>query len=672
MADSRNLSLTRRPRRFADVVGQPRATGFLARLAQRGLGRSVILHGAVGSGKTTLARLYGQSLNCLSRLPDGSPCGACEPCETGRNFHEVDVPAKGRQWIETDFEVLNETPRSGWKVFFLDEAHALDNGSTQKLLKNVEEPKAGVVYLLATSEYRLLAPTLRSRLFALEIHPFDFETAIQFLHQVAADEGVSIDDPALAAIAAIRPRQPRDLLNALDQMRGMQDDTIHAEHVLDVFGVDTIDRLGAYLASLARGEPRSMSQALDAWNAPLNEKAGWLQNALTATYYNDVLGLDLRSNGLLDLMAAQRATLVSSLCARHGIGQPLALAETFREMLNFWKETTGRESASALGVQFALFHRLVGAAPLFESGDKSASQTVPVAARRYADKGSVSDAGGDQHMRLDDVRELVNRASFLTQEYGVLFNAAFELEPQWFGEDDTPTGVRLVAEFCEDLETDLSGGNDSPFAYVRLCENSDEFGVRGFAIAHIPDGYDDRLQDWTSKWRAERRVRHNRGLRVTTADAAKGGTLSFHWDAVLSLCAGTDEAEFEGAEPLHRRLARRERRYPGLLRGPLWAVSSRISHREIERLGEQGLAPLSAFDDGAWSELTSGWELEEYRDRTAKRRSRREELARLRAHYGSDLLTADAEVNRLQSVWMHEDPRERGPRSWLGWWVRPE
>ena len=157
-----------------------------------------------------------------------------------------------------------------------------------------------------------------------------------------------------------------------------------------------------------------------------------------------------------------------------------------------------------------------------------------------------------------------------------------------------------------------------------------------------------------------------------TADTAKGGALSFHWDAVLRLCAGTDETKFEGAEPLRRRLARRERRFPGLLRGPLWAASSRISHREIGRLTEQGLAPLSAFDDGVWDQVTAGWELEEYRDRTAKRISRREELARLRAHYGSDTLAADVEANRLRSVWMNEDPRERRPRSWLGWWVRPE
>jgi DNA polymerase III subunit gamma/tau len=673
MADSRNLSLSRRPSRFADVVGQPRSTGFLAALAQRGLGRSVILHGAVGSGKTTLARLYGRSLNCLSKLPDGSPCGVCDPCETNLNFHEVDVPAKGRQWIETDFETLNRTPPSGWTVFFLDEAHALDYRSTQKLLKNVEEPKPGVVYVLATSEYGSLVPALRSRLFALEIHPFDFETAIQFLHQVALDEGVSIDERALAAIASIRARQPRDLLNALDQMRGMQEGKIHAEHVLDCFGVDTIDRLGAYLASLALGEPQGMSQALDAWNAPLNEKVGWLQDALTAIYYNDVLGLQLRSNGLLDLMAGQRETMVSLFCRRHGVDHAQALAETFRAMLKFWIEATGRESTSALGVQFALFHQLVADAPMSKTAGNQPSPPLHLDDRQGAYAASEGDAGGDRYMRLSDVRELVNRASFLTQEYGVLFNAAFELEPQWFGDEDTAAGVRLVAEFCDDLETDLIGriGKDSPFAYLRLCEN-DEMGVRGFVVGHIPDGYRDQLQNWTSKWRAKSRVRPDRGLRMMTADSAKGGALSFHWDAVLTLCAGTDEAKFEGAEPLRRRLSRLDRRQPGLLRGPLWAVSSRITHREIGRSVEEGMAPLSAFDDGVWSQLTSGWELEEYRDRTAKRNSRREELVRLRAHHGSDILASDVAVNRLQSVWKHQDPHERGPRSWLGWWVHPE
>jgi DNA polymerase III subunit gamma/tau len=94
-----------RPRVFSEVVGQEFPVRFLSELIKRGrLCCKILLYGSVGSGKTTLARIYGMALNCASPDEDGSPCLRCPSCkkiEAGDPllFKELDAPL---------FETLDE------------------------------------------------------------------------------------------------------------------------------------------------------------------------------------------------------------------------------------------------------------------------------------------------------------------------------------------------------------------------------------------------------------------------------------------------------------------------------------------------------------------------------------------------------------------------------------
>ena len=87
-----------RPRVFSEVFGQDYPVRILSQLIKRGqICRNILLYGSVGSGKTTLARIYGKALNCDSPDEDGSPCPQCSSCkkiEEGDplRFKELDAP----------------------------------------------------------------------------------------------------------------------------------------------------------------------------------------------------------------------------------------------------------------------------------------------------------------------------------------------------------------------------------------------------------------------------------------------------------------------------------------------------------------------------------------------------------------------------------------------------
>ena len=184
-----------------DVIGHRRLTALISRAIDReSLPPTLLLAGPSGVGKWRVARATAQALNCLEPVRDVDglsldACGRCRACDRIARGVHVDVIAlepDDRASIKIDVvrEVLS---RTGYKPFegkrrvvLIREADTLEPEAQNSLLKNLEEPPPGTVFILTTAVPGALLPTVRSRCMRLR---FGRLTAAEVAEALTRDHG---------------------------------------------------------------------------------------------------------------------------------------------------------------------------------------------------------------------------------------------------------------------------------------------------------------------------------------------------------------------------------------------------------------------------------------------------------------------------------------------------
>lgn len=214
-----------RPNSFESLIGQENIATTLKNSILRGqLAHAYLFCGPRGVGKTTSARIFAKSINCLNPSEDMEPCGQCESClsfSEGRSYciHELDAASNNSvDDIRNLTEMVRIPPQIGkYSVYIIDEVHMLSAAAFNAFLKTLEEPPAYAIFILATTEKHKILPTILSRCQTYDFNRISIPDMVRNLSDIAQKEGVKIEEDALHILAQKADGAMRDALTLFDQ-----------------------------------------------------------------------------------------------------------------------------------------------------------------------------------------------------------------------------------------------------------------------------------------------------------------------------------------------------------------------------------------------------------------------------------------------------------------------
>ena len=211
-----------RPTTFSEVVGQDHITEVLRyEVATGKTCHAYLFCGSRGTGKTTCAKILAKAVNCLSNV-NGDPCGKCEACravdEGTTDILEMDAASNtGVDYIRDIREEVRYAPSQlSGRVYIIDEVHMLTDSAFNALLKTLEEPPAGVTFILATTEMQKIPATILSRCQRFDFRRIRSDVISERLKFIAMQEGIELTDDGAHSIARIAEGGMRDAISLLE------------------------------------------------------------------------------------------------------------------------------------------------------------------------------------------------------------------------------------------------------------------------------------------------------------------------------------------------------------------------------------------------------------------------------------------------------------------------
>lgn len=689
------IALKYRPKTFAQVLGQdhPKRTIQQLILNNRSCA-NLLAHGSIGSGKTTLIRLYAMALNCENPTAQADCCFRCEPCRAAadeanglRSKHaisasgleELDAPRfRDLDVLKDRLDLLLETPvpAGGRRVIFIDEIQTLSRyrDSNDYLLKKLEEPPPNISFCFATTALERISPALRSRTFELEVRPLTHELSVELLAKAAAEEGLVVGSETLSLIAGLGAHQPRNMLQALEKSALISDGAeITRDRVASIFGVDYIDVLIDFFEALGSGSFEKQTRIFLGWSDSVRRKVRLIQLFLIGLHYSELCRLNVSIDPVI---ASIRSDERQRVLAAFRIRLPDAdLKALFENMLAVWPVVTDDMSEEALLAIMMRFQAVANSGEILERAPLPCRLIPEPVAEARADEHSMrrariksDDASAPRDpafLSRANVRKIFAAASFLVQKGHEPFNARITIRHRDFGHTNQSDASRHFAKFSQALKGRLEHWGGSGLRI--FVQEASEDGSCGRVIAHVPKPVEAAL--WLKKWHRSSRTAVTAENAITCEMVPAATVLEGHWACVRWLCGG-----FNPNDPIRAALGIEDEfnRVAGDI-----GQRTRVDYseplgsaaRSMEEDQCGGLAIVSAFDDGQFQRLYDGWELDECAHRREQRARWDAGVAEIKARYPLDGSMKSEELLQYEV----EEFKRRfspSPRTWPIWSAR--
>ena len=268
---SEHIALYRkwRPLTFSDVIGQEHITRTLQNEVTSGkTGHAFLFCGGRGTGKTSTARILSRALNCLSPV-DGNPCNECSACKgilSGEIMDIIEIDAASNNGVDNIRDLRSEArfaaAEAKCKVYIIDEVHMLSGGAFNALLKLLEEPPEGVIFILATTETHKVPATILSRCQRFDFRRITADDIARRVVYVAREENINIEEGAAHLIARSADGALRDALSLLDQCSAISD-SITEDGVYSLLGLTEKNFLYRTVRSIATNDSKRTLTMVD-------------------------------------------------------------------------------------------------------------------------------------------------------------------------------------------------------------------------------------------------------------------------------------------------------------------------------------------------------------------------------------------------------------------------
>lgn len=303
-----------RPTSFDAVVGQKALTTTLKNAIAGGkLAHAYLFCGPRGVGKTTSARIFAKTINCLNPTPTGEACDACESCvafNEGRSYNIHELDAASNNSVDDIRELIEQVqipPQVGrYKVFIIDEVHMLSQAAFNAFLKTLEEPPAHAIFILATTEKHKILPTILSRCQIYDFNRMEVPETVAHLKHVAESEGIKYEEEALNVIARKADGGMRDALSIFDQVASFTNGNITYAQTIENLNVLDYDY---YFEVTDRLLEVDIPQVMLLLDKVLNKgfEAGHFIGGLAAHFRDLLVSRDAQTLPLLEVAESVRA-----------------------------------------------------------------------------------------------------------------------------------------------------------------------------------------------------------------------------------------------------------------------------------------------------------------------------------------------------------------------------